>query len=122
MALLMGHPSRDVFVFVHGFNTPFGFGVRTAAAQGRALRKGLTVCLAWPSDPPGEGAGWLIKRVSAPACFAPSLTLQECRIMGWGVGFEMRWGMVRCRCCLVRYIWCCALARLFGKAAWRAPK
>lgn len=63
MSLLKGHPSRDVFVFVHGFNTSFNFGVRGSAVKGRALKKSLTVCLTWPSNPPGEGAGWLIKRV-----------------------------------------------------------
>ena len=63
MALLAGFPSRDIFVYVHGFNTPFGYGVRSVAVKGRALRKGLSVCLAWPSNPPGEGAGWLIKQV-----------------------------------------------------------
>ena len=82
----MGHPSREVFVFVHGFNTPFSFGVKTTAAQGRALRKGLTVCLAWPSDPPGEGAGWLIKRVSATAYFAPTCNVLSYRGAGGGVG------------------------------------
>ena len=84
MALLIGHPSRDVFMFVHGFNTPLCFGVRTTAAQGRALRKSLTVCLAWPSDPPGEGAGWLIKRVSGAACCAPICTMLSYRGVGWG--------------------------------------
>lgn len=63
MALLTGHPSRDVFVFVHGFNTPFGFGVRSTAIMARAMKKTLSVCLGWPSNPPGEGAGWLIKQV-----------------------------------------------------------
>ena len=63
MSLLKGHPSRDVFLFVHGFNTSFNFGVRGSAVKGRALKKSLTVCLTWPSNPPGEGAGWLIKRV-----------------------------------------------------------
>lgn len=63
MSLVERHPSRDVFLFVHGFNTTFNFGVRSGAMKGRALKKGLTVCLAWPSNPPGEGAGWLIKRV-----------------------------------------------------------
>ncbi|CAM9552550.1 unnamed protein product [Ectocarpus sp. 12 AP-2014] len=63
MSLLRGHPSQDVLLFVHGFNTTFNYGIRASAVKGRALRKPLMVCLAWPSNPPGEGAGWLIKRV-----------------------------------------------------------
>lgn len=63
MSLLRGHPSQEVLLFVHGFNTTFNYGIRASAVKGRALRKPLTVCLAWPSNPPGEGAGWLIKRV-----------------------------------------------------------
>ncbi|CAB1118442.1 unnamed protein product [Ectocarpus sp. CCAP 1310/34] len=63
MSLLRDHPSQDVLLFVHGFNTTFNYGIRASAVKGRALRKPLTVCLAWPSNPPGEGAGWLIKRV-----------------------------------------------------------
>lgn len=69
MSLLKGHPSGDVFLFVHGFNTSFNYGVRGSTVKGRALKKGLTVCLTWPSNPPGEGAGWLIKRVSRSSGF-----------------------------------------------------
>lgn len=63
MALMAGHPSNDIFVYVHGFNTPYGFGVRSIAVKARAFKKSLAVCLGWPSNPPGEGVGWLIKQV-----------------------------------------------------------
>lgn len=70
MSLLASHPSDDVFVYVHGFNTPFGYGVRSIAVKARAFKKSLGVCLAWPSNPPGEGVGWLIKQVGGAV--APS--------------------------------------------------
>ncbi|CAN0317232.1 unnamed protein product [Discosporangium mesarthrocarpum] len=63
MSQLALHPAQDAFVFLHGFNTGFNFATRSAALFARAFRRDLCVCLTWPSDPAGEGVGWIVKQV-----------------------------------------------------------
>lgn len=44
--------NRGCLVYVHGFNTGLVFAARSAALYGRAFRRTLVVCFAWPSNPP----------------------------------------------------------------------
>ncbi|CAM9678932.1 unnamed protein product, partial [Phaeothamnion confervicola] len=64
LRLLADHPAKELFVSVHGFNTPQPYATRVCAVFQRTFYKPLGLVLTWPSDPPAEGRGsWIITQV-----------------------------------------------------------